>query len=178
MSEDVKVEAQEQGVKEAQDTQVVEKENSVPISRFNEVIKERNELRNEVTNFKTDAEQARAKKLEEEGEFKTLLAEERNKSTNLGEQLNSTKEELNSYITDEKNRLLDKLPEDKRDKYKEVDLSTLRNVVDDFSEVTKKNLKSSEAGLQRKSLPENPFKELSEDDQRKNWQDVISSYSK
>ena len=150
MSEDVKVEAQEQGVKEAQDTQVVEKDNSVPISRFNEVIKERNELRNEVTNFKTDAEQARAKKLEEEGEFKTLLAEERNKSTNLGEQLNSTKEELNSYITDEKNRLLDKLPEDKRDKYKEVDLSTLRNVVDDFSEVTKKNLKSSEAGLQRR----------------------------
>ena len=125
MSEDVKVEAQEQGVKEAQDTQVVEKDNSVPISRFNEVIKERNELRSEVTNFKTDAEQARAKKLEEEGEFKTLLAEERNKSTNLGEQLNSTKEELNSYITDEKNRLLDKLPEDKRDKYKEVDLSTL-----------------------------------------------------
>ena len=107
-----------------------------------------------------------------------MLAEERNKSTNLGEQLNSTKEELNSYITDEKNRLLDKLPEDKRDKYKEVDLSTLRNVVDDFSEVTKKNLKCSEAGLQRKSLPENPFKELSEDDQRKNWQDVISSYSK
>ena len=178
MSEDVKVEAQEQGVKEAQDTQVVEKDNSVPISRFNEVIKERNELRSEVTNFKTDAEQARAKKLEEEGEFKTLLAEERNKSTNLGEQLNSTKEELNSYITDEKNRLLDKLPEDKRDKYKEVDLSTLRNVVDDFSEVTKKNLKSSEAGLQRKNLPENPFKELSEDDQRKNWQDVVSSYGK
>ena len=51
-------------------------------------------------------------------------------------------------------------------------------MVDDFSEVTKKNLKSSEAVLQRKNLPENPFKELSEDDQRKNWQDVVSSYGK
>jgi len=178
MEENVKIEAQEQGVKEAQDTKVVEKENLVPISRLNEVIKERNELRESVAVSKQSEEQARAKKLEKEGEYQTLLSEERNKSAKLEEQYNSTSEQLNSYVTDEKSRLLEKLPEEKRDKYVDVDLTTLRNLAEDLTESSKANLKQENAGLQRKNLPENPFKEMERGEQRKNWNDILTSYKK
>ena len=48
MEENIKIEAQEEGVKEPQDTKVVEKDKSVPFSRFNEVIAERNKLREDM----------------------------------------------------------------------------------------------------------------------------------
>jgi hypothetical protein len=178
MEENVKIEAQEQGVKEAPDTQVVEKENSVPISRLNEVIKERNELRQSITSFEQEQEKARAEKLEKDGEYQTLLAEERQRAKELEEKFNSTNETLTRYISDEKNRLLEKLPEDKRERYIDIDVSTLRNVVEDFSDVQKANLKQAESGLQRKNLPENPFKEMEHVDRKKNWSDVLNSYKK
>ena len=77
MEENIKTQAQEEGVKEPQDTKVVEKDNSVPFSRFNEVIAERNELRNDTEALKKEKELARAEKLEKDGEYQTLLAEER-----------------------------------------------------------------------------------------------------
>ena len=178
MEENVKIEAQEQGVKEAPDTQVVEKENNVPISRLNEVIKERNELRQSITSFEKEQEKARAEKLEKDGEYQTLLAEERQRAKELEEKFNSTNETLTRYISDEKNRLLEKLPEDKRERYIDIDVSTLRNVVEDFSDVQKANLKQAESGLQRKNLPENPFKEMEHVDRKKNWSDVLNSYKK
>lgn len=172
------IQAQEQGVKDTQDTQVVEKENAVPISRLNEVIREQNELRASMAKSRQSEEQARAKKLEKEGEYQTLLSEERNKNAKLEEQFNSTSQELNSYVTDEKARLLEKLPEEKRDKYVDVDLTTLRNLAEDLGVASKANLKQENAGLQRKNLPENPFKEMDKNEQRKNWGDIINSYKK
>lgn len=178
MEENVKMEAQEQGVKEAPDNQVVEKENNVPISRLNEVIKERNELRESIAAFEKEQEKVRAEKLEKDGEYQTLLAEERQRVKDLEERYNSTNETLTRYVSDEKNRLLEKLPEDKRERYIDIDVSTLRNVVEDFTDVQKPNLKQAESGLQRKNLPENPFKEMEHADRKKNWSDVLNSYKK
>ncbi len=178
MEENVKVEAQEQGVKEAQDTQVVEKDNSVPFSRFNEVIAERNELRSSMEELKKEKEKARAEKLEKDGEYQTLLAEERQRAKDLEEKFNSTNETLNAYVSDEKARLLSKLPEDKREKYESVDIGTLRNLIEDFTSSPKPNVQQAEAGLQRKNLSENPFRDLSKEERKNNWSDVINSYKK
>lgn len=178
MEENIKTEAQEQGVKEAPDTKVVEKDNSVPFSRFNEVIAERNELRQNMDKLSKEKEQARAEKLEKDGEYQTLLAEERQRAKDLEEKYNSTNETLNAYVTDEKSRLLSKLPEDKREKYESVDIGTLRNLAEDFSDSPKQNVKQADAGLQRKNLSENPFQDLSKDERKSNWSDVINSYKK
>tara|TARA_R100000655_G_scaffold43575_3_gene79987 strand:+ start:332 stop:871 length:540 start_codon:yes stop_codon:yes gene_type:complete len=178
MEENIKIEAQEDGVKEPQDTKVVEKDNSVPFSRFNEVIAERNKLRENMESLNKEKELARAEKLEKDGEYQTLLAEERQKAKELEEKYNSTNETLTRYETDEKNRLLNKLPEDRREKYESVDISTLRNMVEDFGEQPKPNVKQAEAGLQRKNLSENPFKDLNQDERKSNWSDVLNSYKK
>ncbi|HCI71783.1 MAG TPA: hypothetical protein DHV30_14800 [Balneola sp.] len=178
MEENIKIEAQEEGVKEPQDTKVVEKDKSVPFSRFNEVIAERNKLREDMESLNKEKELARAEKLEKDGEYQTLLAEERQKAKDLEEKYNSTNETLTRYETDERNRLLSKLPEDRREKYESVDISTLRNMIEDFGEQPKPNVKQAEAGLQRKTLSENPFKELSNEERKKDWSSVLNSYKK
>ena len=178
MEENIKIEAQEEGVKEPQDTKVVEKDKSVPFSRFNEVIAERNKLREDMESLNKEKELARAEKLEKDGEYQTLLAEERQKAKDLEEKYNSTNETLIRYETDERNRLLSKLPEDRREKYESVDISTLRNMIEDFGEQPKPNVKQAEAGLQRKTLSENPFKELSNEERKKDWSSVLNSYKK
>ena len=70
------------------------------------------------------------------------------------------------------------MPEDKREKYDSVDISTLRNMIEDFGEQPKPNVKQAEAGLQRKTLSENPFKDLKDSERRNDWSSVINSYRK
>ena len=174
----MKKEAVESGVVDSQVNQDDKKGTGVPMHRFNEVISERNELRDRVSQIETDNKQARANKLEEQGKFETLLTEEREKGKSLSSKLGETEKALNSYVTDEKNRLLSKLPEDKRDRYENVDVITLRNLVDDFTQSEIKNVKKAESGTGRKALPDNPFKSMDKTEKRKNWQDILDSYSK
>ena len=175
MSEDVKSEAIESGVVDSQVNKDDKKEPTVPLHRLNEVIKEHNDLRDAISKSKASDEQARAKTLEEQGKFETLLTEEREKGKSLSSKLGETEKTLNSYVADEKNRLLEKLPEDKRERYENVDVLTLRNLVDDFT-TEKSNLKKAESGTGRKVLPENPFKTMDKDEKRKNWNDILDSY--
>lgn len=178
MSEDVKKEAIESGVVDSQVSQDDKKGQAVPMHRFNEVISERNDLRDRVLKIESDNKQARANKLEEQGKFETLLTEERERGKSLSSKLGETETTLNSYVTDEKNRLLSKLPEEKRERYENVDVLTLRNLVDDFSQSEIQNVKKAESGTGRKTLPENPFKSMDKTEKRKNWQDILDSYSK
>ena len=178
MEENVKIEAQESGVSNSQVSQDDKKEQSVPIHRLNEVIKERNELRDLVKSKSDAEEQARAKTLEENGKFETLLTEEREKGNTMKSKYDELENSFNSYVTDEKNRLLEKLPEDKREKYGNVDVLTLRNLVDDIGSGTKTNLKPSESGTGKKVIPDNPFKNMDKDEKRKNWNDILNSYKK
>ena len=54
---------------------VTKDENNVPLSRLNEVISERNELRESLENFKTEGEEAKKAKLQEEEKWQELNAE-------------------------------------------------------------------------------------------------------
>ena len=51
---------------------VTKDENNVPISRLNEVISERNELRQSLESFKTQEEEGRRAKLQEEEKWQEL----------------------------------------------------------------------------------------------------------
>ena len=53
---------------------VTKDENNVPISRLNEVISERNELRESLESFKTQEEESRRAKLQEEEKWQELNA--------------------------------------------------------------------------------------------------------
>jgi muconolactone delta-isomerase len=97
-------------------------ENQVPMHRFNEVIQERNELRSKMAEISSAEEEARAKSLEEQGKFETLLTEERQKGKVMAEKYTQLEDTFNSYVNGEKERLLADLPETKRERYQDVDL--------------------------------------------------------
>jgi len=167
----------ENGVVDSQVTEDVKMENQVPMHRFNEVIQERNELRSKMAEISSAEEEARAKSLEEQGKFETLLTEERQKGKTMAEKYTQLEDTFNSYVNGEKERLLADLPETKRERYQDVDLKTLRNLVEDLNN-DKVNMKKSEAGTGRTQLPENPFKSMDTSEKRKNWNDILQSYKK
>jgi hypothetical protein len=178
MSENAHNEPIESGVIDSQVSKDDKKDYVVPIHRLNEVISERNKLREDMKALKADKEQARAKDLEDQGNFQTLLTEERQKGEVLTTKYSELESSFDSYVTDEKSRLLEKLPEEKRERYEKVDVLTLRNLVQDFSVDEKQNLKKAESGTGRKSIPSNPFKEMDKNDKRKNWNSILDSYKK
>ena len=77
----------EEAVKEPQVNKDEKKlDQAVPYSRFNEVVKERNELKSKMENINLEQEEQRKNSLAEQGEYKTLLTEEQNKNVELSKQ--------------------------------------------------------------------------------------------
>ena len=136
MSEDTQKPAVEEAVKEPQVSQDAKKEEqAVPYYRFNEVLKERNQLKGKLDSFSTEQEEQRKKSLEEQGEYKTLLSEEQNKNKDLQKKFDLVNESFGSYVQEERNNLLKQIPENKREKFEKVDdLSLLRNIAEEFNQ--------------------------------------------
>ena len=114
---------------------VTKDENNVPISRLNEVISERNELRESLESFKTQEEESRRAKLQEEEKWQELNAE-------LMKQIDSYKpfkEKWESMDVKLREVALSKLPESKREKFSNVDTDVLLDIVEEFSETEKVN---------------------------------------
>ena len=84
MSEETQNTAVEEAVKDPQVSQDEKKtQEAVPYYRFQELVKERNELKSKVDQIATAQEEQRKKTLEEQGEYKALLVEEQNKNKDL-----------------------------------------------------------------------------------------------
>ena len=116
MSEDTQKPAVEEAVKEPQVSQDAKKENeAVPYYRFQELVKERNELKGKLSSFEAEQEEQRKKVLEDQGEYKTLLSEEQNKNKDLQNDYDQISESFNNYVQEERKTLLDRIPENKRE---------------------------------------------------------------
>ena len=118
---------------------VTKDENNVPISRLNEVISERNELRNSLESFKAKEEEDRRAKLREEEKWQELNAD-------LAKEIESYKpykerwEQMDSRLRE---GALAQLPESKREKFANVETEVLVSIVEEFTEVEKQNLEKA-----------------------------------
>ena len=102
--------AVEEAVKEPQVSQDEKKtEQAVPYYRFQELVKERNDLKSKVQEVATAQEEQRKKTLEEQGEYKALLIEEQNKNKELETKFSEVSESFNQYVTQERDSLLGEL---------------------------------------------------------------------
>ena len=121
MSEETQNTAVEEAVKEPQVSQDEKKtQEAVPYYRFQELVKERNELKSKVDQIATAQEEQRKKTLEEQGEYKALLVEEQNKNKDLQTKFNEVNESFSNYVNQERESLLGKIPETKREKFEKV----------------------------------------------------------
>ena len=181
MSEEIQNTAVEEAVKEPQVSQDEKKtEQAVPYYRFQELVKERNELKSQVQAVATAQEEQRKKTLEEQGEYKALLVEEQNKNKDLESKFNEINESFSSYVNQERESLLGKIPETKREKFKKVDdLSLLRDIASEFDSKSGVNVGQVENQVSISKFKGNPFNELTDQKSRRGThKDLISHYLK
>jgi hypothetical protein len=166
MSEETTIETD---VKQEADTQV---ENNVPISRLNEVINERNNLREALESFKSKEEEERRAKLREEEKWQELNAD-------LAGEIESYKpykERWEAMDARLREGALAQLPENKREKFANVDTEVLLSIVEEFTNVEVVNPPDNKGTIPTKQVGD--WTEMSGADRRKNWNTILESYMK
>ena len=110
-------------------------------------------------------------KLKEKEEFKTL-AEKLEAENNS---LSPYKEKYDSLVEQRKTALLEKLPEDKRETFKNKELDVLEFMV---SELVSKNPSEPTArGTVKAKSAIDDWGKMSQSDKKKHWGDIIKSYT-
>tara|TARA_R100000781_G_C4068056_1_gene123487 strand:+ start:411 stop:914 length:504 start_codon:yes stop_codon:yes gene_type:complete len=151
---------------------VTKDENNVPISRLNEVISERNELRELLESLKTKEEDSKRAKLQEEEKWQELNAE-------LVKQVDSYKpykEKWDSMDKKLREGALAQLPESKREKFANVDTEVLLNIVEEFTEKEKVNPPDTKGTIPTEQIGD--WTSMSSEERRKNWGTILESYMK
>ena len=156
----------EPDVKQENDTKV---ENNVPITRLNEVISERNTLREEIQAFKESQDDQKRAKLQEEEKWQEL-------NTELVKEVETYKPYKDKWDSmDKKLRedALARLPESKREKFSNVDTQTLLSIVDEFT-VVKENPPDRQGTVPTDKLGK--VTDMSMDEKKRNWGQILESY--
>ena len=151
---------------------VTKDENNVPISRLNEVISERNELRELLESLKTKEEDSKRAKLQEEEKWQELNAE-------LVKQVDSYKpykERWDSMDKKLREGALAQLPESKREKFANVDTEVLLNIVEEFTEKEKVNPPDTKGTIPTEQIGD--WTSMSSEERRRNWGTILESYMK
>jgi len=152
--------------------EVTKDDNNVPISRLNEVISERNKLRESLESFKTQEEEGRRAKLQEEEKWQELNAE-------LVKQIDSYKpfkEKWESMDVKLREVALSQLPESKREKFANVETEVLLSIVEEFAEVEKLNPPDRKGTIPTKQTTD--WTNMSGEERRSNWNTILESYIK
>lgn len=166
MSEETTIEPD---VKQETDTQV---ENNVPISRLNEVISERNQLRDSLESFKTKEEEERRAKLREEEKWQEL-------NTDLAGEIESYKpykERWEAMDARLREGALAQLPESKREKFANVETEVLLSIIEEFAEEERVNPPDNKGTIPVKTGTD--WVDMPDDERRRNWGTVLQSYMK
>ena len=152
--------------------EVTKDDNNVPISRLNEVISERNKLRESLESFKTQEEEGRRAKLQEEEKWQELNAE-------LVKQIDSYKpfkEKWESMDVKLREVALSQLPESKREKFANVETEVLLSIVEEFAEVEKLTPPDRKGTIPTKHTTD--WTNMSGEERRSNWNTILESYMK
>ena len=151
---------------------VTQGDNNVPISRLNEVISERNELRQSLESFKTKEEEERRTKLREEEKWQELNAD-------LAQEIESYKpykEKWEAMDSRLREGALAQLPESKREKFSNIDTEVLLNIVEEFTEIEKVNPPDTKGTIPTEKMGD--WTKMSSEERRRNWGTILESYVK
>ena len=151
---------------------VTKDENNVPISRLNEVISERNELRGQLESFKSQEEESRKAKLKEEEKWQELNSE----LTKEIETYKPYKERWESMDSKIREAALSQLPESKREKFSNVETEVLLDIVEEFTQEEKVNPPDAKGTVPTKMNAD--WTSMSGEERRNNWQTILDSYMK
>lgn len=176
INEDVKSEStNEEGVKETSvDTDNTKTENNIPYSRFKDVNDKLKDATAKLDSYEAKMETARQKKMEEDGKLKELLAEKETEITSLKDKA----EKLDKIEADRRESLISKLPDDLKEDEEFLSLSNnqIQKIVDKLETSSSAQVNSQQASRGVANAKPDLDK-MSRSERRKNWTDIIKSYS-
>ena len=85
-------------------------------------------------------------------------------------------EELANLKASDKKSLLEKIPEDKREQYENLDIPVLRSIVDDFYSNKPSANPQPTPGVSRQVELDKPLSEMTREEKRKNWGNILEKY--
>ncbi len=131
------------------------------------------EAENQVAELKKKFEAHENDKLKQKEEYKTL-AEKYEAQVN---ELNPFKEKYETIVEQRKSKLLERLPEDKREHFKNKELDVLEFMVSELSSkpATEPNARGT-VKTPEKEIGD--WTKLGKEDKKNNWAKIISSYAK
>ena len=109
-------------------------------------------------------------KLKEKEDFKALYE----KVSSENESLSNTAQKWNKYEENRRNTLLEAAPEEERERLAGLDLDTLEYVTGKINNV--KANAPEVAGNPRTIIPKKKFSEMTAEEKRDNWQNILNSY--
>jgi len=86
-------------------------------------------------------------------------------------------EELANLKASDKKSLLEKIPEDKREQYENLDIPVLRSIVDDFYSKQSSSNPQPTPGVSRQVELDKPFSEMTQQEKRDNWGNILERYT-
>ena len=90
--------------------------------------------------------------------------------------LKGFKEELDSLKASEMTSLLEKIPEDKREQYQNLDIPMLRSIVSDFYSNQSSNNPQPTPGSTRETKLNKPLSQMTAAEKRDNWSNILDNY--
>ena len=111
-------------------------------------------------------------KLKEKEEFKTLYE----KASSEVEGLSANAEKWAKYEEGKRASLLETHPEEDRESLSKLDLETLEYVTSKINNI--KPNAPEVAGNARKDLPDKPYTQMTEQEKKDNWNNIVSKFNK
>ena len=115
---------------------------------------------------------AEESKLKEKEEFKTLYE----KASSELEGLSANAEKWTKYEETKRASLLDSHPEEDRESLSKLDLETLEYVTSKINNI--KPNAPEVLGNARKDLPDKPYAQMTEQEKKDNWNNIVSKFNK
>lgn len=171
MSKETKVVEEKETKLDTKESKGTKPDENVPKARLDKVITERNELREKLEAIAKQEEEDKKNKLIEEGRLKEVN-EELEKELETYKPYKDRFESLDGAMRE---TALNELPEEKREKFKNLNTPDLLNVVEELS--VKSNPKDK-VGAIGKKVDAKEYLKMDIKDKRKNWSAIIDSYTR
>ena len=129
------------------------------------------EAENKLADLEKKLQDQETLKLKEKEEFKTLYE----KVSLENESLSKKAKQWQTYEENRKTSLLEQLPEDKREHFKDKELDVLEFMVSELG--SKTTNEPTARGTVKAKSPIEGWSKMSQGDKKKHWKDIIKSYT-
>ena len=152
-------------------TEVNSPDTESPLAYENKKYRQRaQEAESRLTELEKKLASAEEAKLKEKEDFNALYE----KVSSENEALDATAQKWNKYEENRRNTLLEAAPEEERERLAGLDLDTLEYVTGKINNV--KANAPEVAGNPRTIIPKKKFSEMTAQEKRDNWQNILNSY--